>query len=80
MPLWMHDEEVCDSEIGTGNRIKEAQLIYALCCLWNFLRKHETLESLLEENEDAPTDNNASISNNKVATAEDDATMKIRRD
>ena len=33
MPLWMHEEEVCDFEIGTRNLIKEAGATY-LCALF----------------------------------------------
>jgi len=31
---------------------KQVKLIYALCCLWNYMRKYESLESLLDDVEE----------------------------
>ncbi|PLW24077.1 hypothetical protein PCASD_14270 [Puccinia coronata f. sp. avenae] len=63
---------------------KQIRLVYALCVLWNFLQKHETLESLLEENNNAEdTSEGPDDTNNPSAiysASQEDARQKRRRD
>ncbi|PLW32523.1 hypothetical protein PCANC_22437 [Puccinia coronata f. sp. avenae] len=63
---------------------KQICLVYALCVLWNFLQKHETLESLLEENDNAEdTSEGPDDTNNPSAiysASQEDARQKRRKD
>jgi hypothetical protein len=63
---------------------KQICLVYALCVLWNFLRKHETLESLLEENDNAEDTSEGPDDTNDpsaiYSASQEDTRQKRRRD
>jgi hypothetical protein len=63
---------------------KQIRLVYALCVLWNFLRKHETLESLLEEKDNAKDTSEGPDDTNDpsaiYSASQEDARQKRRRD
>jgi hypothetical protein len=59
---------------------KQIRLIYLLCVLWNFIRKHETIGSLLEEIEQVQKEvgHSSSPSNTVYLPAVEDARMKAQ--
>jgi hypothetical protein len=63
---------------------KQVWLIYALCMLWNFMRKHELVETVLQDYSEQDHLNFQSSHSNDdeppPTTAQDDAYMKFRRD
>ena len=63
---------------------KQVRLIYALCCLWNFIRKHETEEMMFEEYTPPEVPNSIKVgvplNHQTTPSAQDDAHMKSRRD
>jgi hypothetical protein len=61
---------------------KQIRLVYSLCVLWNFIRKHESLRSLLEEIEinEAESRNSSKSPDTTFSPAVEDARLKIRRD
>lgn len=66
------------------NLKKQVRLIYALCLLWNFMRQHESVETMFEDYSKADHIRLGQGDNDNISppptTSQEDNYMKFRRD
>ena len=59
---------------------KQIRLVYALCMLWNFIRKHEPLENLFDETDESAEPNCSNFPRYPLTSLDNDAYLKKERE